>query len=159
MVWFFGTAFTMGSSREDFFGPERFMNTGEVVLVTANYRLGPFGFLNLGTESCPGNQGLWDQVQALKWVNENISAFGGDPDNVTLVGHGSGSVCASYHLISKQSVGLFSKIILMSGNLVTPGFWLHNDPVEVGKTFAKELGIDQEDPDSIFEELQSKRCQ
>lgn len=93
----------------------------------------------------------------MKWVNENISVFGGDPDNVTLVGHGSGSVCASYHLISKQSVGLFARIILMSGSMVTPGFWLHYDPVEVAKAFAKELGIDEEDSDRIFEELQSKR--
>ena len=56
LVWFFGTTFTLTTSRDDIFGPDRFMNTKEVVIVTANYRTGPFGFLSLGIEECPGNQ-------------------------------------------------------------------------------------------------------
>ena len=56
LVWFFGTTFTLTTSRDDIFGPDRFMNTKEVVIVTANYRSGPFGFLSLGIEDCPGNQ-------------------------------------------------------------------------------------------------------
>ena len=62
------------------------MDTEEVVIVTINYRMGLFGFLSLGSESCPGNQGLWDQLLALKWIKENIAAFGGDVNNVTLIG-------------------------------------------------------------------------
>jgi carboxylesterase type B len=94
---------------------------------------------------------------ALNWVKDNISKFGGDPDRVTLVGHGSGSICASLHLISNQSVGLFSKVILMSGTLATPAFWLNAHPVSIGIAFAEELGIDEEDPELILQELQTKR--
>ena len=57
-----------------------------VVLVGVNYRLGPLGWLSLGCEEAPGNLGLWDQRLALLWVREHISAFGGDPSNVTLLG-------------------------------------------------------------------------
>ena len=86
IVGLFGTNFTSETSRDDFYGPDRFMQTQDIILVTVNYRLGPFGFLSLGTEDCPGNQALWDQVLALKWVKENIAAFGGDENNVTLLG-------------------------------------------------------------------------
>ena len=54
-------------------------------------------------------QGLWDQILALQWVKQNISFFGGDPNDVTVVGEGSGAVCVSYHLVSKKSGGLFHK--------------------------------------------------
>ena len=67
-----------------------------------SFRVGPFGYLCLGTESVAGNQSLWDQIQALKWVKENIRFFGGDPDHVTLAGHGAASACVSYHLVSPQ---------------------------------------------------------
>ena len=86
IVGLFGTNFISETSRDDFYGPDRFMQTQDIILVTVNYRLGPFGFLSLGTEDCPGNQALWDQVLALKWVKENIAAFGGDENNVTLLG-------------------------------------------------------------------------
>ena len=56
MVWFFGATFSSGTSRDDIFGPERFMNSKDIVLVTVNYRIGVFGFLSLGIDSCPGNQ-------------------------------------------------------------------------------------------------------
>ena len=56
LVWFFGTNFETGTSRDDFYGPDRFMNTEEVLMVTVNYRFGVFGFLSLGIDACPGNQ-------------------------------------------------------------------------------------------------------
>ena len=56
MVWLFGATFSSGTSRDDIFGPERFMNSKDIVLVTVNYRIGVFGFLSLGIDSCPGNQ-------------------------------------------------------------------------------------------------------
>ena len=65
-------------------------------------------------------KGLWDQALALSWVRDHIAAFGGDPNNVTLIGEGSGAVCAGYHIVSPRSTGLFNKVVLMSGSPVCP---------------------------------------
>ena len=96
------------------------------------------------------NQGLWDQHLALQWVKENISYFGGDPNNVTLCGYGSGSVCASYHLFSSQSIGLFHRVILMSGTLATPLFWSAYNSIDVGKKLAEEFGIEDNEDLEVF---------
>lgn len=76
-----------GSSRTDVHGPDYFMEK-EIILITFNYRLGAFGFLSLCDESLgiSGNAGLKDQICALKWVKENVSNFGGDPENITIFG-------------------------------------------------------------------------
>ena len=76
MFWIFGGSWKYGSGTWDEYGPEMFMDTGDVILVAPNYRLGPLGFINLGTDEVPGNQGLHDIVAALKWVQENIDSFG-----------------------------------------------------------------------------------
>nr|QVD39199.1 Carboxylesterase [Schistocerca gregaria] len=97
-----------------------------VVLVTINYRLGPLGFLSTDDENCPGNFGLKDQVAALKWVKENIEAFGGDPDDVTLFGNSVGAASAHYHMLSTASKGLFNKAISESG--VALATWARPEP-------------------------------
>ena len=149
LVCFFSQSFTKGNV--DVFSPERFMDTSELLVVIVHFRLGPFGFLNLGTEECPGNQGLWDQLLALEWVRDNIQAFGGDNSNVTLVGHGSGSICVSYHLVSPQTTGLFHRAILMSGTFISPYFWQNHDSKQIAHLFMEELEC-QED----FETIQNK---
>ena len=80
-VWLHGGAFMFGSGSACWFGPQFWM-IHNIVLVTLNYRLGPLGFLSLGTEEVPGNAGMLDQVAALQWVQDNIAAFGGDPGRV-----------------------------------------------------------------------------
>ena len=90
MVWIHGGAFESGSGTYGDYGPQYFMDLG-VVVVTVNYRLGPFGFLTTTTEELPGNLGLWDQAMALHWVQDNIQYFGGDRDQVTLFGESAGS--------------------------------------------------------------------
>lgn len=88
---------------------------GGVIVITVNYRLGMFGFLSTEDEQSPGNYGLWDQLEALKWVNKNIGDFGGDPSSVTLFGHSAGGYSIGLHLLSKHSYGLFQRAIAMSG--------------------------------------------
>ena len=90
-------------------------------------------------------------------MNRPISAFGGDNSNVTLVGHGCGSICASYHLVSPQTTGLFHRAILMSGTFISPYYWQHCKTEEIAKSLALELDIFEEDENSLFEALQSKR--
>ena len=90
MVWIHGGAFMAGSGTYADYGPQYFMDSGGVVMVTVNYRLGPFGFLSSASEDLPGNQGLWDQSLALHWVRDNIQHFGGDRDQVTLFGESAG---------------------------------------------------------------------
>ncbi|XP_013181547.1 PREDICTED: esterase B1-like isoform X1 [Papilio xuthus] len=123
LVWIHGGGFYTGSGNSDFYGPEFFMEH-DVVLVTFNYRLEVLGFLCLDNEDVPGNAGLKDQVMALKWVKNNISAFGGDPDNVTIFGCSAGAASTSYHLTSKMSKGLFNKAICQSG--VCLNEWSYN---------------------------------
>jgi cholinesterase len=87
MFWIHGGGWNSGSAQCDLFGPDYLMQK-DVVLVTVNYRLGPVGFLSLEDPELkiPGNAGLKDQTYALKWVQNNISNFGGDPNNVTIFG-------------------------------------------------------------------------
>ena len=125
MVWFHGGAHTGGFGHVDLFDGTRLAEQG-VVLVTINYRLGPWGFLAhpaLSAESShnsSGNYGLMDKIAALNWVRDNISAFGGDANNVTIFGQsaGSSSVCAL--LASPMSEGLFHKAIGQSAACLTP---------------------------------------
>ena len=132
------------------------MDSGNAVVVMVSYRVGPFGFLCLGDEYVPGNQGLWDQQMALRWVQQHISNFGGDKNLVTLAGHSAGSVCASYHLVSPQSAGLFSNAICMSGTFISPAFTFDKDPELVGNEFANKLGCADKDDsvDQILNKLQ-----
>ncbi|KAI7815481.1 neuroligin [Rhyzopertha dominica] len=98
---------------------------GGVVVVTVNYRLGILGFLNANTDPnlrSPANYGLMDQIAALHWLQENIAVFGGDPTNVTVVGHGTGAACVNFLLTSSavpEGV-LFHRAILMSGSALSP---------------------------------------
>ncbi|XP_075986055.1 juvenile hormone esterase-like [Anticarsia gemmatalis] len=106
------------SGRSDYAGPQYLLDR-DVVLVTINYRLGSLGFLALGNRDAPGNNGLKDQVTALKWVQRNIEAFGGDPALVTIAGCDSGATSVILHMISPMSKGLFHRAIAMSGSPVS----------------------------------------
>ena len=114
MVWIHGGAFTTGSGESDFYGPDYLMDEN-VVLVTFNYRLGPFGFFTTEDAAAPGNYGLHDQVLALEWVQANIAAFGGDPDAVTIFGESAGGASVGLQVLSPRSRGLFARAISQSG--------------------------------------------
>ena len=105
MVWIHGGSFIVGSNQPSSYGPSHFMDR-DVIVVLVNYRLGPLGFLSLGTEDVPGNAGLRDQTMAFQWVNENIASFGGDPSRITIFGESAGSLSVGLHLLSPLSEGI-----------------------------------------------------
>ncbi|MFI5733609.1 carboxylesterase/lipase family protein [Kribbella sp. NPDC051587] len=118
MVWLHGGGFVEGSGGE--YDPQRLAAGGDVIVVTANYRLGIFGnFAYPGLEGS-GTFGLEDQQAALRWVQRNATAFGGDSGNVTLFGQSAGgqSICA--HLASPTAVGLFHRAIIQSSLCTSP---------------------------------------
>ena len=107
-----------------------------LVVVVIQYRLGPFGFLTTGDSAAPGNFGMLDQVEALKWINENIVNFGGNPGKVTIFGESAGGTSVSLHLLSPLSKDLFHQAIAESGVDLTP---FAIQPTSAGVGFAKEL--------------------
>ncbi|XP_033165949.1 esterase B1 isoform X1 [Drosophila mauritiana] len=118
MVWLHGGGFSFGSGNSFLYGPD-YLVAEDIVLVTLNYRLGPLGFLTAGPDA-PGNQGLKDQVLALKWVRDNIAAFGGDPNQVTIFGESAGASSVQLLLLSPQAKGLFHRAISQSGSALNP---------------------------------------
>ncbi|OQR71303.1 acetylcholinesterase-like [Tropilaelaps mercedesae] len=111
-----GGGFSSGGNSYTFYNGSFLSALGDVVVVVPNYRLGVFGFLDLGTPDAPGNQAMFDQLLVLKWVRRNAASFGGDPDRVTLMGQGSGSVSTGLHMVSPLSRGLFQRAIMQSGS-------------------------------------------
>lgn len=126
MVWIHGGGFTVGSGSQILYEGKHLAKKG-VVVVTINYRLGPFGFLahpKLSQESprnVSGNYGLLDQIEALKWVRRNISRFGGDPQNVTIFGESAGGASVCCLMASPLADGLFHKAIVQSGGFLSMG--------------------------------------
>lgn len=123
LVYFYGGGFIAGDGSEPRYDGESMARRG-IVAVTVNYRLGAFGFFahpELSRESGhggSGNYGLLDQVAALRWVRDNIAAFGGDPARVTIAGESAGSVSVSGHIVSPLSQGLFTAAIGESGSFL-----------------------------------------
>ncbi|GBP06296.1 Venom carboxylesterase-6 [Eumeta japonica] len=115
MVYFHDGAFYNGSARSDVAGPQYLLDR-DLVLVTVQYRIGPFGFLSTGTVDSPGNYGLKDQAVALQWVKEYIKHFGGNPDCVTIAGSGAGAESVALHMVSPMSADLFHRAIMMGGS-------------------------------------------
>ena len=150
MVWLFGGGMCFGYTSEKEFDGEHIASHG-VVMVSVNYRLNSFGFLahrELTQEAIrrqePGtNFGLLDQSAGLRWVKNNIAAFGGDPDNVTLFGQSAGGRCTWMHIAAPSDRGLFQKAIVQSGGL---GGGLSTYPdlaqsEQAGAEFLRYLGV------------------
>ncbi|XP_045453160.1 esterase FE4-like [Melitaea cinxia] len=116
----------------------------DVITVSFNYRIGALGFACLGNKEIPGNAGLKDQLAALRWINKNIKRFGGDPNQVTLAGFSVGASMAELHSLSKASSGLFNKIILESGSVLSP-FVINRNPIATAKNIALSLGYNGTD--------------
>ncbi|MBN2238937.1 MAG: carboxylesterase/lipase family protein [Dehalococcoidales bacterium] len=153
MVWIHGGAFNMGSGSEPTCDAAKLSSRGDVVVVTINYRIGLLGFLNLnlvtdGKIPSTGNEGLLDQIAALRWVRNNIAAFGGDPDNVTVFGESAGGMSIGCLLAMPDSKGLINKAILQSG--VGSTVSLLDAGVMLAGKFLDYFGIDAHDANSLL---------
>ena len=122
IVYIHGGGFTGGCGHEKHFD-EPIWPTKGVIGVTLNYRLGPLGFAVLPElveeAGKTGNYGLYDQLTAIKWVKHNIEAFGGDPDNITIMGQSAGAMSVQQHSFSPLSKGVFHKAVMSSGGGVS----------------------------------------
>ncbi|XP_046988683.1 venom carboxylesterase-6-like [Schistocerca americana] len=136
MVWIHGGCFT-GTSGDSAI-PNYYVDQ-DVVFVSINYRLGLLGFLSTGDEVVPGNMGLKDQTEALRWVQRNIAVFGGDPEKVTIFGQSAGGASIHYHVVSPLSTGLFKNAIAMSGSSLNPWAFSKN-ATDRAIRFAQYLG-------------------
>uniref|UniRef100_A0A4W4EUN8 Carboxylesterase type B domain-containing protein n=1 Tax=Electrophorus electricus TaxID=8005 RepID=A0A4W4EUN8_ELEEL len=128
---------------------------GNVIVVTVNYRLGVLGFLSTGDQAAKGNYGLLDQIQALRWVKENIQAFSGDPRRVTIFGSGAGASCVSLLTLSHYSEDLFQKAIIQSGTALSS--WAVNyQPAKYTHMLAEKVGCNEDDSAELVQCLQNK---
>ena len=123
LVWIHGGSFVTGSGSIPWYDGTRLAARGDIVVVTLNYRLGPFGYLDLPAAGdddhrSSGNLGLLDQIAALAWVRDNIEAFGGDPGRVCVVGESAGSMSVGTLLTAEPARGLVHRAIMQSGTPV-----------------------------------------
>ncbi|TRZ00081.1 hypothetical protein DNTS_004635 [Danionella cerebrum] len=142
---------------------------GNVIVITLNYRLGVLGFLSTGDPSARGNFALLDQIQALRWVKQNIHVFGGDPERVTVFGSGAGGSCVSLLTLSHYSEDLeppastsshtsedlFQKAIIQSGSALSS--WAVNyQPIKYTRLLAEKVGCNEDDSLELVQCLQGK---
>ena len=145
LVWIYGGGFNSGGGSVPIYDGEALAGQG-VVVVTVNYRVGPFGFFahpELSAEApygTSGNYGLLDQIAALRWVRDNITAFGGDPDRVTIAGQSAGAASVHALVASPLAAGLFQRAIAESGAMMTRGGPPLAEAEAAGERFAAGLG-------------------
>ncbi|MFE6174335.1 carboxylesterase/lipase family protein [Streptomyces sp. NPDC056464] len=136
MVWIYGGAYKIGSADDPAYDAGRLARDGDLVVVTLNYRVGVEGFASI--EGAPANRGLLDQVAALEWVRENITAFGGDPGRVTVFGESAGAGSIAALLTMPPARGLFRRAITQS----VPGTYFSDAlAADIGEALAGELGL------------------
>jgi para-nitrobenzyl esterase len=143
MVWLHGGAYSSGAGSVPWYAGDRFAANGDVVFVSVNYRLGALGFLYLPGVS-QGNMGLLDQMQALRWVRDNITSFGGDPDNVTVVGQSAGGGSIAAMMTMPEAKGLFRRAILQSPGMGRPSRGAA-EAAELGARYAHFAGVEPGD--------------
>ena len=155
MVWLHGGGFSTGSANEDGYDGEAISSRGDVVVVSVNHRLNVFGYLDLSAYDekykYSANVGLMDIVDSLKWIQDNIEAFGGDPENVTLFGQSGGGAKVLAMMTSPYAKGLFEKGIVQSGATETMGvkFNTQESSTVLAENILKNLNITPENLEEI----------
>ncbi len=153
LFWIHGGGFIMGAGTEGFLDDGVLASRGDMVVVSINYRLGALGFINLsevtgGKIPATGNEGLLDQVAALEWVRDNIAAFGGDPENITIGGFSAGGMSVGALLAMPAARGLFSKAMNRSGAANVIGTL--ESVVKVTRQYLALFGLTGKDIDGIY---------
>ncbi|XP_033726510.1 cholinesterase-like [Pecten maximus] len=136
MVWIHGGGYVEGHAIA--YDGTNLANTGDVVVVTVNYRLGIFGFLSTMDNASRGNYGLWDQRLAMQWVKDNIEAFGGDPNSITIFGESAGAFSVGLHAIIPENRGLFQRVIAESGTGNSP-YAINHEPTKYARGYGVYL--------------------
>ncbi len=142
MVFIHGGGFVSGANKERLYDGSALVKFGDVLVVNLNYRLGLLGFLDFSAIGGPeyadsANNGLRDQLMALKWVQENIAAFGGDPQNVTVFGESAGGASVSALLGIENPQAYFKRAIIMSGSPLHT----NDDSASIAKIIRDDSGI------------------
>jgi para-nitrobenzyl esterase len=145
MVWIHGGAYFVGFSAQKMYNARPLCEASDAIIVTINYRLGALGFLDFSSfgdseHTFDTNLGLRDIVAALKWVRENIAAFGGDPNDVTLFGESAGGGCVTTLMTSPHATGLFHKAIAQSSP-VTSVYGVER-ATSIAATYLDLIGVD-----------------
>lgn len=151
MIFIHGGGYQFGSGNTRMYGPDYLVDR-DVVLVTINYRCNALGFLCLNTPEVPGNAGLKDMVQAIRWVKSNIHKFGGNSSNITIFGESAGGAAVSTLTASPLTKDLISKAVIQSGTALS-SWTSHQNPLKDAMDLVKELGCESEDVDEILEFL------
>lgn len=153
LLWIHGGGFTSGNSIEhpEYHG-ENLSRQGDIVFCSLNHRLGPLGFANfagVGGEkyAASGNVGMLDIVAALEWIRDNISNFGGDPNNVTIIGQSGGGAKVCILTAMNLAKGLFHKAVALSGNMLSGGKQDHSE--KLGSYILKEAGLSASQIDKL----------
>jgi len=156
MVYIHGGGFEHGSKGFDGSG----LASRDVVVVSINYRLGVLGFLSTQDDTMPGNFGMLDQIEALKWVRANIAAFGGDANSVTIFGHSAGSASVSLLNVSPLASGLFKRAIMQAGGAIDPRAVTHTSstmsPKEAAMLIGQSVGCNQQPGQQFLSCMQSE---
>ncbi|KAL1464544.1 hypothetical protein WDU94_004177 [Cyamophila willieti] len=153
IVYIHGGAFMFGQGF--IYKPFPLLEKHDVVYVSLNYRLGPFGFLSTGNDVVPGNMGLKDQTQALRWIKENIAQFGGNPNSITITGMSAGGASVHFQMLNPQAKGLFQRAISMSGTCLNPWVIAENLPDKT-RLIANHLGCPVDCSKKMIECLQAR---
>ncbi|XP_049848994.1 juvenile hormone esterase-like [Schistocerca gregaria] len=153
MVWIFGGHFWAGSSSAREYGPDFLLDQG-VIVVALNYRLGVMGLLSLNDSIAMGNNAFKDMVAALQWVQDNVRAFGGDPEKVTIFGQSAGGISCEMLMYSPLARGLFRAVISQSGSALG-GDHIVDTNREMAFCIGNELGFQTEDAEELLAFLQT----
>lgn len=154
MVWIHGGGYQTGSGAQLIYRGGQLAVHGDVVVVTLNYRLGAFGFLYLNDlipehYNVGANNGLLDQIEALKWIRQNIAQFGGDPDQVTLFGESAGAMAIATLLACPAAQGLFKRAILQSGS--ADQVLTREEANKIAHRFLEVTDINPAKPDKLWQ--------
>jgi para-nitrobenzyl esterase len=154
MVWLHGGAYTFGSSSQPIYDGSRLVDSGDVIVVSVNYRIGALGFLDLSSYSTAdaqfdGNLALKDILLALRWVQRNIASFGGDPDRVTVFGESAGGGLVTTLLATPSAAGLFHRAIAESSPATS--MYGPSRARQVAEQFLREAHVDAERIEAVRE--------